>query len=426
MRLMVRLFMILLAALVVGVGLLFLLPSDRIARIASQQISAATGREVVMEGDTAISFYPVLGVSAGSFTIANADWSDSGPMFSAQNLKIGVEPQALWGGEVKITGLEAANPLINLERAADGRVNWELGVEGVAASGQGTAAPEEAAPSAPAQDRNLALTLDRALITNASFHYTDLGTGQKIRMDGMDFDLRWPNISERADFDITLRPAGDPVRLRGQIAALDRFIEGDIVDLTIDISAPGGTLDFAGSIGAAPEAEGALEADIADTARLMGALGLAGADIPEGLGRAITAESRVTLSSDQRLSLRELVMRLDQNRMTGAIDVALAGPKPKVTAQLDAGDLDLSGLTQGEGGDAGASGASGNSTGTGHGRRRLVHGPHRRLGSRGGGWAGRAHGLERRSGRSATGPHAHHADADQFAHGVRAARGAGL
>jgi AsmA protein len=56
MRLMVRLFMILLAALVVGVGLLFLLPSDRIARIASQQISAATGREVVMEGDTAISF----------------------------------------------------------------------------------------------------------------------------------------------------------------------------------------------------------------------------------------------------------------------------------------------------------------------------------------------------------------------------------
>ena len=143
----------------IGVGALFFLPGERIAAIAADQITKATGRKVTLSGETRISFYPVLGVATGAVEVANADWSDAGPMLRADSLRIGVKPVALFGGDIRITGLETVAPEIRLERAADGRVNWELGVEGVAPSGQ---ASDDAAP---ATSRRLSLTLDRALVT---------------------------------------------------------------------------------------------------------------------------------------------------------------------------------------------------------------------------------------------------------------------
>ena len=151
-----------LLAIVLVVSLL-MLPGERIARIAADQISSLTGRDVTMQGDTTVTFYPVLGISTGQVTVANAPWSKAGPMFVAQSLKIGVEPQALFGGEIRITGLEAVDPKILLERSADGAVNWKIGVDGVASSGQGE--------SGPAVSKPLALTLDRALIRNANLTY---------------------------------------------------------------------------------------------------------------------------------------------------------------------------------------------------------------------------------------------------------------
>ena len=122
MRLLIRLTGFLIIIICVAVVSLLMLPGDRIAGIAAQQISKQTGRAVTLEGDTKVTLYPILGVSAGRFVIGNAEWSDGGPMLSAEAVKIGIEPQALFGGEVRITGLEATNPQILLERAADGRL----------------------------------------------------------------------------------------------------------------------------------------------------------------------------------------------------------------------------------------------------------------------------------------------------------------
>ncbi|MEQ9261472.1 MAG: AsmA family protein [Roseovarius sp.] len=345
MRFLIRTILFLLLFVAVAVGSLLLLPGERIAKIASEQISALTGREVVMSGDTKLSFYPVLGVSTGAVTVANAEWSDGTPMFQAASLKIGVEPQVLWGGDIRITGLEAESPVINLERARDGRVNWELGVAGVAASGQST---EEA----PARSSRLALTLDRALIRNATFRYTDHGTGERTEMSGMRFDLRWPKQDGRARFDATLRPAGEPVKVEGHINRVADFIDGEITGVVVNVSATGGTLAFEGRAGTDPQAKGKLTAKLENTGAFMAALGLPAAEIPKGLGRTLDAEARLVLTAEQQLSLRQMVLKLDGNQLTGGIDVALAGTVPTITARLDAGALDLSGLSGGSSGES--------------------------------------------------------------------------
>ncbi|MEM6587154.1 MAG: AsmA family protein [Pseudomonadota bacterium] len=330
---------------VLGIGLVatvMMLPGERIARLASDQISSLTGRDVTMSGETTISFYPILGVSTGAVTIANADWSGEGPMFQADSLKIGVEPQALLGGDIRITGLEAQAPRVHLERAADGRVNWELGVEGVAPSGQ------TGDGAAPAQSSRLALTLDRALIENATFIFDDHSTGERTEMTGMRLDLRWPEYEGRASFDATLRPAEEDVQIAGYLDRVGDFIDGAVSDVSAEITMPGGTLAFLGRASADGAADGKLTAKIDDTNRAMAILGQPPADLPAGFGRSVDISTQVTFTADQNLSLRDLILDLGGNRLTGAVDVALSGDRPNVTAKLDAGALDLSALNGGD------------------------------------------------------------------------------
>src|SRR6056297_2816695 len=219
MRWVFRLIGLVIVMLAIVLGALFFLPGERIAKLAAEQISKATGRQVTMSGDTKISFYPILGVATGAVEIANAGWSDAGPIFTAESLKIGVEPTALFGGDIRITGLEAVGPQIRLERAADGRVNWELGVEGVAASGQ---APE----GEVARSDRLSLTLDRALISDAAIRYVDHETAERFALRDMSLDLRWPDYDGAATFEASATVAEQPVDIAGQLEKVGHFIDG--------------------------------------------------------------------------------------------------------------------------------------------------------------------------------------------------------
>ncbi|SHM09300.1 AsmA protein [Roseovarius litoreus] len=358
MRWLLRLVGLVIVLVVVAVASLLLLPGDRIAKIAAEQISAATGRDVIFSGRTTISFYPVLGVSTGEVLVANAGWSDAGPMLEADSLKIGVEPVALFGGEIRITGLEAVNPRVLLERAADGRVNWEIGVEGVAPSGQ-------SAPGQPAaRSERLALTLDRALITDAHVTYSDHGTGETLTLQNINLDLRWPDYDGAATFEASAKPAGSVVTISGELDQVGTFIAGGVTDLSATISTSGGAVDFDGRAGLLPQLGGRLSADLSDTAAFLAAFGVSGVDIPRGMGRAISVATDITFSEDMRLSLRDSALALDDNRLTGAADIFLGGDRPRLNAQLTAKSLDFSALAAGQGASA-TSGTSQSGSGSG-------------------------------------------------------------
>jgi AsmA protein len=89
-------------------------------------------------------------------------------------------------------------------------------------------------------------------------------------------------------------------------------------------------------------------------------LGMTAPDLPSGMGSYRTAvEGALTYAGDGRVYLRDATIALDQNTLAGAVDVALDGPRPKVTAQLSAGMLDLTG-NAGAGGGAAAAADAGN------------------------------------------------------------------
>ena len=341
----------------VALGALFFLPGERIARIAAERISEMTGREVTMNGDTSISFYPVLGISTGQTTIANADWATGGPMLSAGSLKVGIDPIALLRGEIRITEMEVIQPHIVIERDKEGRGNWQIGVDGGATSEQaGTSAASDA------KSDHLMPTLDKAVIKDASVTYIDHASGMQQQMTGAELEMRWPDYEGEATFNAVLRPAGRDVRIAGRVGQLGPFLEGAVSPVDLTLTADDGTVTIKGRATTAPLLEGQLSADISSTASFAAALGLPAIMPPKGLGRSIRTEAAINLSEDLRVSLRDLALDLGGNSVTGAVDVVTSGARPRITAQLKTGALNLTGMTAD--GAAGAGGGTGNTGST--------------------------------------------------------------
>ncbi|MGY3437768.1 MULTISPECIES: AsmA family protein [unclassified Marinovum] len=327
-----------LALLVVGVavGSLLFLPSDRLARIASDQLSAQLGRRVTIAGDVSMTFYPVLGVSTGPVTIANADWAEETPMFQARAATIALETLPLLQRDIRVKGLYAERPQILLQRQADGRANWQFGAA-AATSGGSTGVKR--------------VSIEDLTIKGGSIRIDDAG-GTPLDLRNVDIALRWPDPAGAADLELVLRPAGQDVTVTAELTSPLNFMAGGAHPISARISTQGGQATFDGKVSLVPEAQGKLSADLSSTSGFLAALGLGAVDLPQGLGRAIGARTDLTFDADQRLSLRSLTATLDQNRLTGDLDVFLAG-KPRVNGKLSAGDLDLSALS-----DSGKSGGA--------------------------------------------------------------------
>ena len=334
MRLILRFVLVVFILIIVGVTALLFMPGDRIAKFAEDQFEAATGRQMDITGDVRTSIYPLLGVRTGPVTIANADWAGGEPMLRAEGLSIGVNLMALFSGDVKIKKVEVISPQILLEVAKDGRANWEMAPAGAPAAA-GTQSGSGAIP---------AFTLGRGLVKGGKLTYIDHASGEKTVLDDLDIDLRLPDFTGQGDISLSMRMHGQPVSLDTTVANFGKFINGGVSALTASIKTGGSTIAFDGKAGISPFAvDGKVDADLADMAALFGVLGMDAPDLPKGMGRTARLAGDVTYTAQGTAHLRNGSIRLDQNVLTGAVDVFIAGKeRPFVKGQFKADALDFS------------------------------------------------------------------------------------
>ncbi|MEP3848214.1 MAG: AsmA family protein [Paracoccaceae bacterium] len=320
--------------IVVAVGALFFLPADRIAKIATDQMRIMTGRDVSISGDVSMTFWPVLGVSAGELEVGNAEWATQGPMLTAEKAAIGINAAALLRGEIQITHIEAVAPTIRLEQKADGRASWQF----TDATGEATI-ETETDPSEEAQ----AFSLNKLTVTDATFVYDAEGS-DLVSYSGVDFTLDWPERLGTAEIRAKLSPVGEDVVLEASIDQFAGFITGQVQPVDVALSAGGGRATLKGRASTAGDVAGAVTLNLPSTDAFFRALDLPAPGLPTGLGAAVEAQTNLTLTSDRKLALRELNANLGGNVLNGAADISLNGT-PQINVQLDGGDLDLSVLS---------------------------------------------------------------------------------
>lgn len=327
----IRILMMVVVVVVLGlVGLVLALPGEKIARLAADQVKAQTGRALTFEGDVGISWYPVFGVSTGPVRLSNAQWSDAGPMFSAQSAAIGVDVLSALRGDIRIRKVEVVAPQVLLEKSADGRANWELFTPG-------DASPSEESTGGGATR----LTLEALSIRGGGLRYVDHG-GDSFALSDFDVTLRWPELDQPAEIAVTLRPAGKDVTADVTVGQMRALLAGDVSGLVARVTAPGGTVDFDGRVGIRPEAAGRVQADLPDAAGFFAALGQPGA-----LSGQARFEGDVTLTGDGKLSLRKGIVTAMGNTVNAEADVVPGAQRPVVTANIVGGRLDLRALSGG-------------------------------------------------------------------------------
>ncbi len=353
MRWIIRIAMALVVFALIAVGAVFLIPTEKVAGLAAREFSKLTGRELVISGSVRPSFWPVLGVKTGPISVANAEWSEEGPLLQAASMEIAVDMASLFSGDVRITGLQLTEPAIVLERNAEGQGNWDFRE---VAGGGGMAGPETPGQGTP-------FTLDRGAISGGTVRFIDHAAGTDVLLERVEAEARVPDFDGAAEVTGSARMGGQDVAFTGNIAEFAAFLAGRLVPVTVSAQAGAADLGFDGQVSLGPmAAEGALTADMGDMAALFAMAGMQPPGLPEGLGaRSVSVKGAVTLTPEGSVHLRDGVIRLDGNSLSGDADFVTAGERPKLSAKLVAGDLVLGGGAA-SGGGAGAASGGGWST----------------------------------------------------------------
>ncbi|WP_435660761.1 AsmA family protein [Leisingera caerulea] len=331
MKLIIRVVMALVLTVAVLAGLVLLLPGEKVARLAADQLEAQTGRQLGLGGKVSFTFWPVLGVKADAVTLSNADWAGPEPMLRAERVTIGVAAADLLQGNVRVTEISAILPHLNLATNADGIGNWVFGsgaAAGSTGSGEGSGTP---------------LRIEAVELTGASLRYTAHGE-RPVEMKNADLSLLWPEPDGTVNARVTLRPAGEPVEIDAEIGTFAAFLAGEVSSVGATVTAPGGKGRFDGHADINGEASGRLTFGAEDAVQTGAALGLV---LPDALAQKAVFGADVTYTADGRLSMRDLAVELGRNKLSGAADVEFA-KRPQITARLQGGALDFAAVTGAE------------------------------------------------------------------------------
>ncbi len=333
---------------VLAVAALFLVPTEKVANLAAGEFRKITGRTLHFDGAVRPTIWPHLGARTGMVTLANADWSQEGPMLTAEGLSISVDLAALFGGAVRVTGIELVNPRLVLERAADGRVNWDLTAPAAAEGAPQAGAAGDGAPATP-------LAIDRATIEGGTVVWIDHRAGTQSALTDLSLDARVPEFQGEATLSASATMGGQAASLDATIDGFAAFLEGQVVPVALTGRAGKNDLAFDGRAGLSPfAAEGEAEATLGDIPALLALVGGSAPDLPEGLGRRSAAVAgAVTLTPEGSVHLREGIVSLDGNRFQGAFDLVPGKARPRLTAKLTTDALNLAALGGGSGGSGG-------------------------------------------------------------------------
>ncbi len=160
-------------ALVVGVIVIVTLlidPNDYKDEIAAK-VKDQTGRQLKIEGDILLTYFPWLGFQMGSVELGNAPGFQAPVFASTDKVAIRLKLFPLLQRKVVMDTLEIHGLHLNLEKNANGATNWDDLIKGGSEPGQ---------PAAPGKAPQLAAFAIGGLdIQNANISWSDAQAGQE-------------------------------------------------------------------------------------------------------------------------------------------------------------------------------------------------------------------------------------------------------
>ena len=315
---------------------LFFDPNDYRDRIA-EEVRRETGRDLVIEGDLELSFFPWFAINIGKTSLSNAPGFGEAPFLSFDEARASVKVLPL----IRRKGLEIGNIVLdsfqlNLEVAADGRNNWQ----DIAESQETRTDTGDVSSDAAADGQDLTFGIASVEINNAAVRYNDAQAGESYSLTN--FNLTTGRVAGNdpidisSNFDFELQPAD----LAGDFSIETSLIRSEENGVTLgdaEISTLG--IDATVSIDAEKSAA-RLQIDAFSLKSLMTRLNIEApvtAD-PDALGKIIF-DGTVQVSDDA-MSVTGLELVVDDTTLNGKLSVA-RNEAGTISIDLAADSIDL-------------------------------------------------------------------------------------
>lgn len=178
-------------------------PNDYKGKI-TEQVKQQTGRDLRIEGDIGLAFFPWLGLELGRMELGNAQGFGPEPFARIDKADVRVKILPLFSGAVEMDKIVLHGLALNLSRKADGLSNWDdLAGTGEAKAGDG-ADEQRGGPGerGPAKRGLAALAIGGIDIRDANLQWVDEMAGQTLSV--RNFNLSSGAISLDQPFPVAL------------------------------------------------------------------------------------------------------------------------------------------------------------------------------------------------------------------------------
>lgn len=192
-------FLVFMAALVWS---FFFDPNDYKTEIASA-VKEKTGRELMMEGELKLSFFPWLGLSTGKIALSNAPGFEGQPFATMDDVEINVKLLPLFAKQIEIGRLGLKNPVLNLTRNKEGQNNWDDLTKTDASK---TAPTSESDSNKPANsDMLLLFAISGIDIDNASLNWDDQQSGKRTEINNLNLKTGRFAVNEPVAVELSMK-----------------------------------------------------------------------------------------------------------------------------------------------------------------------------------------------------------------------------
>lgn len=350
------------------------------------RVKEATGRDLAVEGPLRLHIGLHPGVVVEGVRFQNAGWGTRPDMLEVERFEVQLALWPLLFRRIEVHRVVLSGAVIWLEVDEEGQGNWQFET---AAAGPGPDEPREPAEGpverpddAPAESpagtppaepgsgdaaETLAL-VHELVIERSQIVYSDARSGARQEVEIARLAMRMEDAASPLRMDSELAYNGEPIEAEAVVGGAGELLSGGAIDLDATVRAGGATITAKGPIAKPLEGRGFALDLSARGERLAALSGLAGSALP-ALGPYRVAAS--VRDGDDRYRIDPLEIEMGESRIRGSVVAAVAGPRPRIEARLDAPLLravdfgGADGTPASEGGPAGSAGTGSGGAGAG-------------------------------------------------------------
>lgn len=327
-----------------------LIPMETYKNQVVNVVKEQTGRDLRIDGDIGLSFFPSIAVSIEDVGFSNAPWAKEKEMAAMQEMRASLKLMPLFSGNVEIDSFVLVDPVIHLEVRRDGTPNWQFETAQAAPAEPSTEAESGAGGGSGLGD----LSLGEVSIQNGTATYTNAQTGANYAAEKVNIDLALPGLDDPFLAEGALVWNGDEIGIDLKADRPRALTQGGETPVALSINAPKISTSYSGTLKPLDGLafSGNVSLDVPSVRELAA---WAGSPMPAGDGFGALAIEGKASGSGNTYRFTDAKIGFDGMNATGALTVTTGGARPKLAGNLAVDKIDVNTYLA-EGGDGGGSG----------------------------------------------------------------------